>query len=196
MQLDFTGTGDGSIYQTSGTQNVFNVNSSKELDYIQKRLPTYLATVISSLEKQIGYESSQAVLIPYDIDAKILYNQVIKYERFIKDYGNYLYIIDGIYEAMNAVKPGSKTKFLNHINKKYKLICGELSKRNRNADKHNLICEHADAIIEKIIAELKIEYFDSANASNEIMGEDLHECLIIIVCNAFIDCKVLENPTA
>ena len=162
--------------------------------YLQQKLPNYLSLVIGRLEKVLDNNPpSLNSLELYEINEKIIHNKVIVYKEVIENYGNYGAIVDSIYETLDDGKPNAKSRFLRSINVKYIKLVGELISQNEGKEKQELICIFADSIIEKIIDILRVDFMGSANGDS-IMGEDLDICLVIIVCKAFIDCKILENP--
>ncbi|WP_128547204.1 ABC-three component system protein [Larkinella soli] len=178
----------GTVYQSAGT---LIINDYK---YLQERLPSYLSIVISRLEKVLD-DTPQGLttLQLYEINEKIEFNKIKVYKEVIENYGNYGAIVDKIYETLDNEKPNSKSRFLKSINNKYIRQVSDLVAQNPNQDKHSLICKYADIIITNIIDSLSIDYKRSSNFE-QIMEEDLQACLVIIVCKAFIDCKILENP--
>jgi len=166
-------------------------------NYIQKKLPSYLSKVIFYLEKILDEPIEHKITpqIVYDLNNKIFFNNVIKYKQTIQDYSNYGGTIDRILEELDNTKPNSKKRFLENIRRKYILTLGEV--KNFYQDDiglERLLKENSDEIIDAVFDKLKKSYLESI-IDSEIMLEDLENCLIIIICKAFIDCKILEQPT-
>jgi len=186
--VKFEANGPGS--QQSFRDIVNNYN------YLDTRLPSYLAKVIFFLEKVLDnkIEANTSKNALYDINIKIKFNNVIKYRQAIESYGNYGATIDKILEVLDNEKPNSRKRFFWNINEIYKFIVGDIKKKYpRNSPLMDMITIEADDIMDAVFDKLKSNYLES-KVNNEIMLEDLDICLIIIVCKAFIDCKILENP--
>jgi hypothetical protein len=171
-------------------------NITNNYEYIQKKLPSYLAKVVFYLEKVLDDTilpniSPEAL---YDVEVKIAYNNVVKYKETIENYGNYGATIDRILEALDNEKPNSKKRFLWNINQIYLLVLGDV-KKNYSSDENieKVVNENSDEIIDAVFDKLKYNYLNSFSEI-DIMLEDLEICLIIIVCKSFIDCKILEKP--
>lgn len=190
--LEFKAEGDRN--QQAGRDITTNITNNYE--YLSTKLPSRLAEVIFVLEKQLDtpINSTFPKTKKYEIDEKISYNNVIKYQIPIQDYGNYSFIIENIYEDLDNHRPNSKKRFLDSINRRYGLIVGQLLKdTNNQIDRVKVIQQNSDYILDTVFGELKKNYLESDNSS-KIMLEDLETCLIIIVCHSFIICKILEEP--
>lgn len=190
--IEFKAEGDRN--QQAGNNITNNITNNYE--YLSTKLPSRLSEVVSVLEKQldIPINSISPKTTKYDFDEKISYNNVIKYKIPIQRYGDYSFIIENIYEDLDNLRPNSKKRFLDSINRKYGLIVGQLLKDTKNQiDRVKVIQENSDYILDTVFGELKSNYLESDNSS-QIMLEDLETCLTIIVCHSFIICKILEEP--
>lgn len=172
---------------------IYNITENSE--YLQKKLPSYLAKVIYRLNKLIENEAraNDDCQIPYEINEKIVYNNVGVYKVFIENYGNYGSIVDKIYDEIDNEKPNSKKKFLENIKNRYLRILSYFVGINNGKNLLEVVRENADEIMKRVYDELLLAYKTSYNAL-DLTIEDLDICVIIIVCKAFIDCKILEAP--
>lgn len=139
------------------------------------------------------------MLSTYDIDAKLDHNHVFKYRALVEEYGEYG---QNVIKALNTVdqeKMGAEQKILKLINSYYKESIGELKKHhianNKSAELIESIRLHSDQIIESVINKLVTVVNNSSNG-NELTEEDLILGAKYVVAHAFIECKVLERPSA
>jgi hypothetical protein len=170
-------------------------NIINNYDSLQKRYPSYLTKIVYHLEKNLESPVEQNIpnINPYEITSKIEHNNVIRYRQTINDYGNYGAIIDNILESMDNEKPNSKKRFLDSIHRQYKLALGLCKRNHPNLNELDLIRLNSDDIIDIVFDKLKV-LFITSDCDYDIMDEDINECIRIIVCKAFIDCKILEPP--
>ena len=158
-------------------------------------MPSYLSQVIYYLDKSIGtnvnFEYPDKTL--YEIEEKIKYNHVKKYAEIISEWGVYGAIIDDIYNTLDDEKPNSKEKFLLSINLTYKKILGNYISQNKGKSKSKILEIFSDSIIDDVLFKLEVDIMKS-EVTSELTIEDIQICLTVIVCKAFIDCKILEVP--
>ncbi len=154
------------------------------------RNPSILAKVVNAISKiDFDDESNFGVLKePPVIDDKIKFNDVKTYLELIKDYGLYGKKLDSIYKTLEQENPGRKSRILRNIADLYKIEKGKLT----NDDDIEIIRSNADLIIENTINELDREAKQSANIDAD--NEDIKAAIFIVVADAFIRCKILEDP--
>lgn len=159
--------------------------------------PSYLAEIVNALTKlKLDELSNENNIIAFDIQEKIEYNNVNIYKYIIEDYSYYSTFISDTYSAISEIKPNCRDKIMKIINVEYRKIkAGLLAETNPSKkSKVNLIKEHSDFIIESVIKSLKSRLYESSNLKKEVHLEDIYIALEIIVGDAFINCKILENP--
>jgi len=170
-------------------------NLPKDSQYLNSKLPTYLGKVVFQLEKCIctteEYEYPEKT--KYKIEKKIKFNHISKYYDIINDWGIYGSIVDSIYNTLDDEKPNSKTKFLLNINRMYKATLGEFKNELNTSDKYKVIESCSDKIMDSIYLQLRNDLL-SSNLTDTIHQEDIDLCVTIIICKAFVDCKILEVP--
>lgn len=158
-------------------------------------------SILSKVIKKLGetayeidlHKPNKIDLTPFDIEKKIEYNLVIKNRPKFDKYKMYYIICDSVLNVMDNSLYQSKNKLMNMINDCYEDILGSIllkaHKAKEKKDKIELIQEQADEIIDliknKLICMLE---------TNEIYYEDKELGVNIILCYAFMQCKILEKP--
>ncbi|MBU9850063.1 hypothetical protein [Rahnella aceris] len=189
-------------YHSTNTQNIF---PNASLDIIRSpsifmNLVAIIASANYSQHSSISddYES-------YNIEAKIDYNDVIKYRDKIDDYYLYNGMIEASYLALNERFPTAREKSLGRINACYKDCVGELKVKNKGIFKKefsreekraleiNLIKSNSDEIIRCVIEHVRQTCITSIDASL-VTIEEIEMHAEYIVFHAFVECKVLEKP--
>jgi hypothetical protein len=180
MSLEQHNSEGSTGYQANRDINIINVLKNKSA----------IAEVVNAISKiDLEDENNLGKIkeIP-EIEAKIRHNNITKYLYLINDYGLYGKILEGIYETLEQEKPGKKGKLLRVISDFYKAEKGILTQTNDL----DIIRDNADLIIENIITKLDDKILKSSNLDAE--NEDVHSAIQIIVADAFIQCKILEDP--
>lgn len=164
-----------------------DVNRQKDIyEFIKKELKaepdpekveSNLTTIIKILSKE-NWSISKYETVPYDIEAKISYNQLNTARILIDDYKIHHLRIDKIYMDYDKQGANKSLSILNGIRSEYTALCSA-----RSPD------DCFFSIIEKVIQ--KIE--ESANYS-PMPREELALCVQILVVDAFIRCKIFKNP--
>ena len=157
-------------------------------DFIQKelgqsvdiiKLDTILASVINILAKENWDGVIKEQIIPFNIESKIDYNNLGKTKRIIDDYKIYHGRIEAIYDEYDSQGSNRSYAVLQFIQKYY---IEELSL----SDDTNIVFSNISKRIFKKVEEsgnfIKIEI------------ETLSLCVDILVVDAFIRCKIFENP--
>ncbi len=157
--------------------------------------PSYLADVINAISKfPLADSSDNTSLIPFEIENKITHNNVVIYKRIVEDYAFYSTLISETYDAISELNPYCKDKIMKVVNRKYLDSKNYLVKENPDTPEIELIKENSDSIIEDVLRVLKEHLYESTNLNNDIPLEDLEMALEIVVGDAFVNCKILENP--
>ncbi len=174
---------EGTGYQT-GDNGVININN------VVKN-PSILANVINAISKidlddktNFG-ELKEAPVI----EDKIKHNDIKAHFELINDYGLYGKKLETIYQTLEQEKPGRKSRLLRNISDLYKIEKGNLTTNNDI----EVIRANADLIIENIINKLDFAAKESSNIDAD--NEDVKAAVSIVVADAFIRCKILEDPS-
>jgi len=185
----------------SPTEDIFDIRSllafidkmdidqlEKVYDFVKKELKSEpdpekvesnLTTIIKILSKEDWSQGKLSFEItPYDIEPKILYNQLGSARVLIDDYKIHYHRIDKIYSDFNKQGVNKSISILDGIRMEY-LALGPVVSPDQ--------CFFS--IIEKVIQKIKA----SANYT-PIPEEELALCVRILVVDAFIRCKIFKNP--
>ena len=148
-----------------------------EVDIV--KLDSNLATIINILSKEDwDIHDSPVSINSFDIDHKICFNNLNAAKNIIDDYKIHHTRIDKIYSEYDLSGKNKSSSVVAAIRKEY-----IRAKKTLNDD--DLFFQVSDRIKEKII--------QSANFI-EIPIDELELCINILVVDAFIRCKIFENP--
>jgi hypothetical protein len=190
-------TNDESIY----TVDKFKAMKAEHESMIQHRLfsnkplnsrPSLLAEIVKRMSKMsIEAEAADTAVKAFDIDAKISYNQVIRYRSFIEAHVVYAGKLQKIYTEYERAGKSSMTSVLRTITSLYakqkgKILGTDLSLTNTQ--------NHADALIEAVERDLHDLMDSSPNNDLTIPYEEVEFGLSIILVDGFMRCKILEEP--
>ncbi len=123
----------------------------------------------------------------FNIEEKIKHNSVKKYKYIIEENSKYLGKLNSIYSELERQGSFKKEKLLKVIRNLYLRIKGEVVGGKEN--EFELIQQNADRILKKV--EEKLWELIDKKQSNE---DDIYIALPIIMVDAFMRCKILEEP--
>ncbi|ALP36182.1 hypothetical protein ASL14_08385 [Paenibacillus sp. IHB B 3084] len=152
----------------------------RELDIV--KLDSNLATIINILSKEnFTIMDNLSTINSFEIDNKIVFNELTVTKMIIDDYKIHYGKLDKKYKEFD--KQGSNKSFavLQFIRKQYIKLCSDKS------------FENSDLIFLKVIEELNC-FIKNNNECADISFEELDLCVNILVVDAFIRCKIFENP--
>jgi len=140
------------------------------------KTPSLLAKIVSSLSMLQAEPKPAKTPHPFKIEAKIEFNSVSRHHGIIQKYSVYYHSLENLY---NELEPAQKTSLLETINDIY------LSCLRPSISSDDLWDQVESKLIERINAEVELEY-----------NEQLEWCIRIIMVDAFMRCKILEEPQA
>lgn len=144
-----------------------------------EKVESNLTTIIKILSKEDWSQRARDLeTIPYDIEAKISYNQLHIARSLIDDYKIHYSRIDKIYSDFDKQGVNKSISILNGIRAEY------LSPLSVGSPDQIFF-----SIIEKVTQKIRV----SANYTS-IPDEELVLCVQILVVDAFIRCKIFKNP--
>lgn len=144
------------------------------------KLDSNLASIINILAKENWDGIIETIdFNPFEINRKIDHNQLKATKRIIDDYKIYHPKVDQKYEAFDALGSNKSYSVLQLISKFYVKAC--------------LIENEPDKIFLNVAAEIVDKVQSSANFIT-IEFEILELCVDILIVDAFIRCKIFENP--
>ena len=166
-----------------------NVDRLKEVyEFILKELKTEpdsekiesnLASIIKILSKYDWKCGVSFEKIPFDIEAKISYNQLKEARPIIDDYKVNYYRIGKIYSDFDKQGANKSLSILNCIRSFYVELCSTYS---------------PDQCFSEIIKAVAQKIRSSANYTR-MPDEELILCVGILVVDAFVRCKIFKNPS-
>jgi len=151
------------------------LKSEPDPDKIESNLTTIIK-ILSKVDWSQGTTGFETV--PYDIEAKISYNQLDTARVLIDDYKIHCPRIEKIYSDFDRAGANKSLSILNGIRTEY-LSLGPVDSPDQ--------CFFS--IIEKVTQKIRA----SANYTL-IPDEELVLCVQILVVDAFIRCKIFKNP--
>lgn len=187
----------GNNNQQAG-RDIINIANTyiNDANFITRKLPTSIALVIPKLSKAIEemdlLKESKKVEV-YDISHKIDYNNLNRYKHLVEKYGYYRTAVESAYDVLDSEDPGVKNRILRFVNMQYELERSSvLSTHDRNEDAMGVIRANSDLIMDNVRKAIRKIVVSAEAPIKDI--EDLDFCLMVIVCHAFIGCKILEEP--
>ena len=156
-------------------------------------MKSLLARILPNLTLLIAEESEvKSDTTPYDIQEKISYNNIVSHQDFLRDYGQYGYEIKSLCNVCDDQDPGYTSRVYNYFTVIYKREVEELCRINKSKSRLDIIKDNSDLILHNIIDKVNNTLIE--RASLEISLEELEPCIVAIVCQAFVECKILEKP--
>ena len=139
------------------------------------------------------WREEESYQISFEIEKKISYNEVYKYKTILEEYWSYIIPVDAYLNLLDTNTPWVRLSFLKNIRKVYLDVLFELN--TENEEKISFIKRVKwDSIIEGVLSKIYNAYILSPNRSTTHSKEDIQLAIIVIICKAFIECKILENP--
>lgn len=151
---------------------------SNDIDIL--KVDTNLAIIINILASEdLGACNESPEINKFEIERKIEFNELMNIRDTIDDFKIYYHKLDEKYSEFNKIGKNKSLSVLNLIRTKYRQTIIETD--NKASVFYNII----DKVIKMIL--------ESKNYT-EIPYEELEMCVYIIVVDAFIRCKIFENP--
>ena len=148
-----------------------------EVDFV--KFNSNLATIINILSKEQWDEANQITAEnSFEIDRKIKFNDLKNAKDTIKEYCVYYPRIYEKYAEFDTMGVNKSNTVLASIKRDYSKF--------KNKD-------DADSIFASVIDSIKNKVLNSSNYE-EIPIDELELCVDILVVDAFIRCKIFENP--
>lgn len=143
------------------------------------KLESNLATVINILSKEDWNKNEPVSEInSFEIDRKILHNNLNAAKIIIDDYSVHYGRVDKIYTEFDSQGSNKSSSVLSTIRQEYAKNKGVLSD---------------DQLFFKVILNVQEKVLNSSNYTL-IPIDELELCINILVVDAFIRCKIFENP--
>ncbi len=166
------------ILEQKDLYNFIKEELVNEIDIL--KTDSNLATIINILasENFVKFDTKYEIN-DFEINKKIEYNNLVDIKGIINDYKIYHSKINEMYITFDKCGVNKSFTILQTIRRKYFEACQETDNE----------CEIFLIVINKVI-----EIVLNSNNYVEISYEELEVCVEMIVVDAFIRCKIFENP--
>jgi len=143
------------------------------------KLESNLATVINILSKE-DWDKKEPIaeINSFEIDRKISHNKLNSAIAIIDDYSVHYGRVDKIYTEFDSLGSNKSSSVLSTIRQVYAKTKGSLSD---------------DQLFFEVISKVQEKVLNSSNYTS-IPFDELELCINILVVDAFIRCKIFENP--
>ena len=140
---------------------------------------TDLAKVINAFSKDNFQDEKFPNKLDFEIEKKIKFNLLDTKKNFIRDYSIYLGKLQEKYTEFDRAGKNTSVAVLNSL----RTVYHELKNKKSEPSK----------LFDEIIEQVKIKARESSNLE-DVSEEMLELCIQIIVVDAFMKCKIFENP--
>lgn len=184
---------------TSQNHNGSGHNVSAARDVFIETLPKItsdLTTIVNILGKRLFLNDGIAendVTASFNPIAKIDHNNVVKFKVILENYKMYVGKLTTIYGEFDNQGSNTTRIVLENIKLSYLKEKADRLSKNPGKDQMIVIRENADAIIEAVESTLVNQIKTSSNI--ETTSDTINISLQIVLIDAFIRCKILEEPT-
>lgn len=142
---------------------------------------------IASIEFDVGDEGESGIDI-FNIEEKISHNCLVRNVELINEYKVFYPKISALYSELELQGSFKKEKLLRNIRRIYLKVLGRYIGVSENRLK--IIQGNADSIVEDVEDEL----LTTCEMNTSINQDDIIFALSIIMVDAFMRCKILEEP--
>lgn len=155
------------------------VKKELDIEIDPTKLETNLASVINTLSKE-DWDKSESVseIKSFEIERKISYNNLNAAKAIIDDFTVHYGRVDKIYTEFDSQGSNKSSSVLSTIRQEYARAKSNLTD---------------DQLFFEVILKVEEKILNSSNYS-PIPFDELELCVNILVVDAFIRCKIFENP--
>lgn len=132
-----------------------------------------------------------ALVMPYDIQEKIDYNNLELYEFVVRRYSEYDGRLRSLYEVLEEQTVFKKRDLLRTISFLYLRLLGSY-KGSNDRTQADVALKHADDIFDDIKNELVERVV--RDVGDDVSLDDVEFGVLLVMVDAFMDCKILEPP--
>ena len=152
------------------------------------RLPWVINAISETeLEEEKNFSSNMEA---FDIEAKIAHNDIKRNKAFLDEYKAFYVSVNSLYQILEEQGSFKKDNLLRNIRSIYVKVKGKYIENSINP--MQIIRDNADNIIEDVQEEL----LALVEKKNNNFSEDISFGVSIIMVDAFMRCKILEEPPA
>jgi len=154
--------------------------------------PSLLASVVTRISNvDIDVYKGTSAVNKFKIEDKLNYNQVVFYKPIIVEFRIYHAKLNAIYNEMEKAGSGKKNQTLRNISILYLKAKGEILNDDQS---HDNIQKNSDKLLESVEFSLHDLIDKSPNSDSSLSYEEISFAISIIVVDAFMRCKILEEP--
>ena len=151
---------------------------------------SYLSEIVNKISmRDIDEVEGEEVSNSFNPEDKIVYNNIKIYKPILKECKVYQAKLNTIYKEIELQGSFRKNTLLRNIKFIYLRAKGDLS-----CDSQQDIMKKSDELIDKVKNALWKLFEETDNSETKICYEDLNFGLQIIIVDAFMRCKILEEP--
>ena len=151
-----------------------------------------LAEVITRIAKtDIDEIPDESIINSFSVEDKISHNNVIENNIIIHEYSVYQGKINSLYTELERAGSGRKTSLLRNVKSTYFEAKGKVLGSDQSL---NNVRVHADELIEYVKRRLHEQVDASRNNDSDLPYEDVEFAVSIVLVDAFMRCKILEEP--
>lgn len=137
-----------------------------------------LAIVVKSLAANVKDWTKERRPIKYDVEKKIDFNHLEERKRLINDYKLYIGKLNAVYGEFVDNGTGCEFIVLQNLSDMYSRYLGQYE---------------SNALFDKIVDEAR-ELALSSKSAEDISVDRVNVCINVIVVDAFIRCRIFEDP--
>lgn len=181
-------TNDTTKYSVAALKQMKQKHESLSLSQRIKSNPSMLKNTINAISNlSLDAITESEKLNIYNPKEKLIYNEVKTNYSYIQEYKIYQGKINSLYDELEAQGSIKKEKLLSHVNQTYNKIKGNYVLNSENPIE--LVRLNSDSILNDVFEELCKQLENSG-----FFEEDIILGLKLILVDAFIRCKILEEP--
>lgn len=135
-----------------------------------------------------GVNAEVSSLSVFNINDKLNYNNVVRNRHLIEDYKVFYVKISSLYNELEKAGSFKKEKLLRNVRGVYLRVKG------RYAITEGMYMDEVRAHSDDIIEDIEEELFSTCNANSSRDGDDITFGISLIMVDAFMRCKILEEP--
>lgn len=172
-------------WKSDHEKKIRELTSSKNL---LSQHPLALNTVINTISSNMMelLELPEPEIAP-NTEAKISFNNLIRYDSIIREFAPYQARLNKIYETIEREGSTKKELVLYNIKRIYLKVKSEYNSINK-------IRENADTILDKVIEDVWDRIEKAPNKLDGFDQETIDFSLMIVIVDAFMRCNILEEP--
>jgi hypothetical protein len=187
-------TNDPDKYSVNDLKDMKRVHEENMAEMLENKAsissyPSVLGIIINNIGSSLIIdEENNGVKIAPDTEDKILYNNIKRHRAIIEEYSVYQGKLNAIYEEIEKQGSHKKAILLQNIRTLY------LAEKGIYGSSIDEIRQNADLIIDNINNEIWKILETSNNLDNNLPIEIINIGIKIVMVDAFMRCKILEEP--